>query len=89
MHFEELWEKCESMHQNIDTGIALNEVIAKISLYKSINQTTSNNDFNKELLKSKSKILGEILWSITKISMADNINVFKSLNDVLKFSSDE
>lgn len=88
MHFEELWEKCESMHSDVNTGIVLNEILAKISLYKSINQASSNKEYNEELARSKSKIMGEILWSITKLSVADNINVFKSLNEVMKFSEE-
>lgn len=79
IHFEELWEKCEQLHsKDSDSAVVVDELMMKLSLYKAI-------DLQKEVpieeaQKIKSRTLGEILLTITKISLIDNINVFEALN---------
>jgi len=87
-HFEELWEKCEKLHQEAETSISasLMELDLKFKLYKNIN----DQEFTKEEAEAiKSRILGEILLTITNISLVDNINVFKALTEALQFRSIE
>lgn len=91
VHFEEIWEKSEQTNKEIndqeDIQIILNELILKVNLYKAI-------DLKKEVAqedhkKAKSRILGEILFTLTNISLRDDINVFNALNSALKYHSVE
>lgn len=87
--FDELWEACESLHKEAGTAISssLFELDLKFNLYKAINH---KGDIPKEEIeKIKSRILGEILLTITNISLIDNINVFEALNQALQFRSIE
>jgi hypothetical protein len=84
-HFEELWEICEKSHQesgeNTSHSSILEEISYKVTLYKTI----SSRDFSPdELIKLKSRIFGEILFSLTNLSLKDNINVFPALNSAFQ-----
>jgi hypothetical protein len=88
-HFEELWEKCEQLHKEAETSISasLLELDLKLKFYKAVD---SKNDLPKEESeKIKTRILGELLLTITNISLIDNINVFEALNQALQFRSIE
>lgn len=82
IHFEELWEKCENLHKQIngDTPISsiMDELAMKINLYKVID--SKDEVPSEEKKKAKSRILGEILLSLTHLSLKDDINVFEVLN---------
>jgi hypothetical protein len=69
MHFEELWEKSESLHKSSDLESLYTELVLKVDLYKKLG-------INKD---AKDKMLGEILFTLTGISFKENIDVFKSL----------
>lgn len=89
MHFEELWEKCEQFHkQNSsedDVVDILNEIVLKVNLLTAIEQKT---DLPKdESEKAKSRLLGEILLSLTNLSLKYNTNVFESLKTALIHNS--
>ena len=80
-HFENVWEQAENFHKNANLGAdasqILDELNLKIELYKTI-------DTNKEHLKEessniKSRLFGEILLSLTNLSLIDNINTFEAL----------
>jgi hypothetical protein len=88
MHFENLWEKCEELHKEAGTTIStsLMELDLKFSLYKKIDVQGLPSE---EAEKIKSRVLGEILLTITNISLVDNINVFKALSEALQFRSIE
>lgn len=91
MHFEELWEKCEKIHQddgNQNTPASIiDEISMKINLYKLLDGKT---DISKEDLQIiKSRTMGEILLTLTKLSLADNINVFEALNIARQYRSME
>lgn len=82
IHFEELWEKCEKLHQDIGhndpVSAILDELALKIDLYKMIDSKTEVSA--EERLKAKSRTMGEILLTLTDLSLKDNINVFESLS---------
>jgi hypothetical protein len=85
MHFEELWEKSEQYHNQNSSEDSpeeiLNEVVLKINLLKAIEVKT---DLPKEETEqAKSRLLGEILFSLTNLSLKDNINVFEALKTAL------
>jgi hypothetical protein len=84
VHFEHLWDKCEKNHDNISSdeiNSIISELELKINLYKSLN---NNENFSEEDLKKiKSRMFGEILFTLTKISLKENINVYVSLKDAL------
>jgi len=74
-HFEDLWERCEKLFQeNInktDTSSIINELSMKVDLYKKLDQKDA---IDIEIIKSR--LLGEILLTLTSLSIKDNINVF-------------
>lgn len=85
IHFEDLWEKCEKFQKdnssNNSSEDILDEIILKINLLKAIETKT---DLPKEESEqAKSRLLGEILLSLTDLSLKDNINVFEALNVAL------
>lgn len=79
--FEDLWVACEESCKDLtlDEKVIsiLDELQAKLNLYKVI-------EFKKEIPKTelkimKERVLGEMLFTITKLSFKDNINVFQAL----------
>jgi hypothetical protein len=86
LSFSDLWELCENFHKSTTKENSLSSVIdelqLKIGVYKTlINRKDNNCD---DLIKAKSKLLGEILFTITLLSLNDNINVYAALNDALR-----
>lgn len=80
-HFENLWQEAEEINKKSapesGTDEILDELILKINLYKAIDK---NKDLpNKE--EAKSYMMGEILYSLSAISLKDNLNTFKALQD--------
>jgi hypothetical protein len=89
-HFENLWEQCEQLHQSnggMDTTIELlmQELLLKINLYQAIDTKTELLD--EDRARTKSRILGEILLTLTHLSLKDNINVFEALTTALYYRS--
>ena len=86
-HFETLWETCESFHKGSDTSIAISidELMLKLNLYKAIDQKVEIPE--KEREKIKSRTMGEILFTLTKLSLQDNINVFEAMKTALQYHS--
>lgn len=78
-HFEELWEKCEEYHgsnPNDTVDSIIKELQMKIDLYQTIDTKQISPE---DMQKIKSRTLGEILFTITNLSLNDNINVFEAL----------
>ncbi len=80
MHFENVWEECEKSHgeitsENINT--ILSELELKINFYKKIIEISK--EPSEDIQNIKSRTLGEILYTLTKISLKENINVYESL----------
>jgi hypothetical protein len=88
-HFEELWVKCEDFQKEATAGSTVQGIIEelsmKISLYKAIDTKTEIPDEDRK--KVKSRILGEILLTLTGLSLKDNINVYEALNIALQYRS--
>lgn len=87
VHFEELWEACEKLHTDKEGAVVsiVEEINMKLNLYKAV-------ELKKEIpanerAKVKSRIMGEILLSLTHLSLKDNINVFESLSLAQQFRS--
>lgn len=91
IHFEELWEKCEKFHQenSKDTTVQaiMEELMLKVNLYKAIDQKTEVPPEERE--KIKARTLGEILLTLTNLSLKDNVNVFEVLSIALQYRSIE
>jgi len=85
MHYEELWEKCEEYHKESsiddDAESIVKEITMKLGLYDAVNKQISSSIEDKE--KAKSRLLGEILFSLTALSLKDNINVYEALQIAL------
>ena len=82
-HFEDLWEKCEQYHENSsDISSAIDELILKCNLYKSVNNLQDIPADDKA--KMKFSAIGEILFTLTNIAFIDKINVFGALLTTLK-----
>lgn len=91
VHFEALWEKCENFFKDIspDTKAQaiLEELAFKFSLYKAID---SKEDIPEdERKKVKSRVLGEILLTLTHLSLKDNVDVYEALAIALQYRSIE
>lgn len=91
LHFEELWEKCEQLHKETDVDgqqtiqVLVNELMMKLSLYKAIDTKTEISEEDRQ--KIKSRTLGEILLTLTHVSLKDNINVYEALALALQYRS--
>lgn len=88
MHFEELWTKCEELHSNEEaTPAILDELMLKVNLYKAIDSKTEIPESERQSIKSRT--MGEILLTLTKLSMKDNINVYETLSIAMQYRSIE
>lgn len=89
MHFEELWEKCEELHQqtgsDASTEALIDELIMKINLYQAIDAKTELSIEDRQMAKSRT--MGEILLTLTHMSLKDSINVFEALGVALQYRS--
>ena len=88
--FEALWNKCEELHKDVvsqesGSGI-IDELSLKINLYKALDQKEIP---EKERETIKSRTMGEILLTLTKLSMKDNINVYEALSIAMQYRSIE
>ena len=82
LSFSELWEKCENFHKEYSADDSVSNIIAslnmKLGLYAAI--ANKSDIVTEDMEKAKSRLMGEILLSLTALSLKDNINVFESLN---------
>ena len=82
-HFEDLWTECESLFQDLPIESSLKDLELKFALFKAV--LLKKNEINgDEYDDAISKIFGELLFSLTQISMSENVNVYKSLFSILK-----
>ena len=88
-HFEELWEECEKFQKDAtaknDVQHIIDELMLKINLYKAFD--TKQEIPEEDRQKVKSRTLGEILLTLTALSLKDNINVYEALNIALQYRS--
>lgn len=90
MHFEDLWEQCENFHKQINEDNAqsiIEELTLKLKLYQAID--TNANLLDEEHKKIKAHTFGELLLSLTKLSLKEEINVFEALSFALQNRSIE
>jgi hypothetical protein len=90
-HFEDLWEECEKLHAAFNAkepiSTVMDELSMKINLYKMLD---SKDEIPKEeIQKIKSRTLGEILLTLTHLSLKENINVFDALNTAKNYRQAE
>jgi len=87
IHFEELWEKCENFHKDANLGASvqsvLDELMMKINLYKVLVEKKEISETEYQTIKSRT--LGEILLTLTNLSLKENINVFEALGVALQY----
>jgi hypothetical protein len=85
-HFEDLWTKCEEFQKEAaaprDISAMAEELIMKVNLYKSITDKTKIPD--EDLQNMRTRVLGEILLTLTALSLKDNVNVFEALTLALQ-----
>lgn len=82
-HFEELWESAETLQKEdiSDQSSIVNELIAKLSIYKGLSE---NQEIpNEERQKLKTHLMGKILLTFTNLSLKDNINTFTALHNAV------
>lgn len=86
MHFEQLWEKCENFHKENSadntTSFILDNLLLKVGLVKSVLE--KNNLPAEELQQAKKLILGEVLFTLTNLSLKEDVNVFEALQIALQ-----
>ena len=90
-HFENLWEDAEKYYKE-SSGDApidsiLNELILKINLYKSIDENEAFPADQKT--KIKLHTFGEILMTLTQLSLKDNVNSYAALQAALQYKKIE
>lgn len=89
LHFEELWTECEILHKDIikneSAASILDELLIKTNLYKALDQKTEIPSAEQENIKSR--IMGEMLLTLTKLSLKDNINVYDALSIAMQHRS--
>ena len=89
LHFEELWVKCEEFQQGTnasrDVQSVIEELMLKLNLYKAIDAKEEIPAEDRQ--KIKSRTLGEILLTLTTLSVKDNVNVYEALNMALQYRS--
>jgi len=87
IHFEELWEQCENFHKEHSTKTEIQPIIEalmmKLSLYKAL---SAQKDMpGEEMQKVKARTLGEIVLTLTCLSLKDNIDVYGALATALQY----
>ena len=91
IHFEELWTKAERLHQDYiknETGVSIaDELQLKVNLYRAISQKEGIPEEEKSELQSRT--IGEILLTLTKLSLKDNLDVYKALSIAMQYRSIE
>ena len=89
IHFEELWEKCEIIQKDVCADISatsiIEEMILKLNLYKVLDAKSEIP--LTELKKIRVRVLGEILLTMTGLSVKDNVDVYEALSMALQFRS--
>lgn len=87
--FEDLWNKCEELHQGIAQDeivpTILSELLLKINLYKAIDQKSEIPETERQTIKSRT--MGEILLTLSKLSLKDNLNVYELLSIAMQYRS--
>ncbi len=85
LHFEELWELSEKNNENLAKSSSsesiFQELFVKIDFYRKVNDKEISLE---EKYQMKNRLFGEILVSLTKLSVKDNINTYAALFELTK-----
>lgn len=82
--FDQLWNACEKYFSQTEKNDNVQSVIEQLILNCNVYKLIDKNDFPiEEKNKMKAQTLGEILFTITNISLLDDINVFTELHQTL------
>jgi hypothetical protein len=88
MHFEELWVQCEELQKkaafSTEVKTIIDEVMMKLALYKKVDSNIGE-IVEEERAKVKSRALGEILLTLTCLSMKEGIDVYEALATALNY----
>jgi hypothetical protein len=82
-HFEDVWGLCEELHikegskEMRSSSSLIDELNLKLQLYKAY----LGRDLKDQEQKVKEALIGELLFTLTALSLHEDINVFKSLLD--------
>ena len=79
-HFEDLWLLAEGSQKllNKTPQLLIDELQIKIGLYKAI--SIKSDIPIDDLLNAKTRIMGEILLSLSGLSLVDDIDVYQALS---------
>lgn len=82
-HFEQLWEEAEELHKNDEcfSSTIIDEITAKLAIYKVIDQ--NDKIPANEKAKLKSHTFGKILASLANLSLKDNVNTYLALKNAI------
>lgn len=87
IHFEDLWEKCEKFHKQSssqdDISSILQELELKCNFFSAIENKISSS--TEEEIKIKTRAFGEILLTLTNLSLRENIDVYQALQLALQY----
>lgn len=86
-HFENLWEDAEALFQenvkHLNSDDIIQELLMKIQLFKTF--SNANLTFANDYDITKTRLLGEIVLTISQLSAKENINVYDGLYQAVKF----
>lgn len=87
--FSELWNRAEELHKEVSSHHSvqsiIQEITMKMGIYKAVD---SQEDIPPdERQKIKSRTMGEILLTLTALSLKDDINTYVALSEALQFRS--
>lgn len=84
VHFENLWEHAENAQQKNVSACSTNDIIEELLMKVNLYKTSDNKEWDNDQRKSiKSRLMGEILFTLTKLSIKENIDVYESLASIL------
>lgn len=90
-HFEDIWLLGEKLFQDTvaqeQVSSILEELLLKINLYKALDEQKQIP--LEEMQKVKARTFGELLLTLTNLSLKDNIDVFNALSTALNYKSIE
>lgn len=82
-HFEEVWEEAEKI---APPKRAVEDILADVSRLLKDYAAIDEHPVAEQAAYAKNKIYGQVLLHLANLSLTDNIDVFKSLQEAIKFS---
>ena len=87
VHYEDLWVKCEEYHKELSKDSDISDIINEITMKFKLYETVSKIESSEEKEEAKFRLMGEILLSLTALSMKDNIDVYDALQKTLMYNN--